>query len=240
MIGRRGVTLLEMLIAVVLVSMLSVGMLMAMRTATQAYERANDRLMSNRRVAAAQLILERQIAGVIPTTTACPGTPLRVPFFQGEPTTMRLVTSYSMEEGSRGLPRLVEFQVIPGERGGVRLISNEYLYSGPASLLGLCVGLVADPLLNLQRPLFRPVGAGPRSFVVADNLMSAQFFYRRLSNDGTEARWLPNWAGDVLPTAVRVQLNPVTVDAARLPLTSVTVPIRVTRQPAGPYQDVQQ
>jgi general secretion pathway protein J len=224
MSGRRGVTLLEMLIAVVLVSMLSVGMLMAMRTATQAYERANDRLMSNRRVAAAQLILERQIAGVIPTTTACPGTPLRVPFFQG----------------SRGLPRLVEFQVIPGERGGFRLISNEYLYSGPASLLGLCVGLVADPLLNMQRPLFRPVGAGPRSFVVADNLMSAQFFYRRLSNDGTEARWLPNWAGDVLPTAVRVQLNPVTVDAARLPLTSVTVPIRVTRQPAGPYQDVQQ
>ena len=45
---------------------------------------------------------------------------------------MRLASSYSLQEGSRGLPMILEYLVIPGENHeGVRLVVNEHLYSGP-------------------------------------------------------------------------------------------------------------
>ena len=52
--------------------------------------------------------------------------------FQGDPQTMRFVSSYSLTEAARGLPRLLEYQVIPGEDGNsVRLVVNEIVYTGP-------------------------------------------------------------------------------------------------------------
>lgn len=234
---ERGVTLLELIIAITLVSLLSVGMLFAMRTGVNALERTNVRLMDNRRVAGAQAILERQILGLIPTRTVC-GESQFVPFFQGEPQALRFVSSYSLEEGARGYPRILEFQVIPGERGRFRLAVNEFLYTGPASLAGSCTGVAPDPATGFQRPLFRPFQPNPRSFVLADNLAGCQFFFRQLDPDSGQARWLRSWGGEYLPSAIRVELQPAEVDAARLPLTSVTVPVRVTRFPLGPYADI--
>ena len=47
---------------------------------------------------------------------------------------MRFVSSYSLQQGARGLPRILEFQVIRGEEGkGVRLVVNEQPYTGPRS-----------------------------------------------------------------------------------------------------------
>ena len=58
----------------------------------------------------------------------------KVAFFQGEPQSMRFVSSFSLHEGDRGLPHMLEFQVISGENGaGVRLVVNELIYSGPRS-----------------------------------------------------------------------------------------------------------
>lgn len=58
---ERGVTLLEVLIAVTLLSLLSVAMVLAMRIGLNSYERAGTRLMDNRRVAGAQRILQDEI-----------------------------------------------------------------------------------------------------------------------------------------------------------------------------------
>ena len=49
-----GVTLMELLIAVLLLSMLSVGLLFALRIGLNAYSKTQTRLMDNRRVAGAQ------------------------------------------------------------------------------------------------------------------------------------------------------------------------------------------
>ncbi len=46
--------------------------------------------------------------------------------------------------------------------------------------------------------------------------------------------WNPRGA----KTVIHVDTQPAEVDAARLPLTSVTVPVRVTRFPLGPYADI--
>jgi CheY-like chemotaxis protein len=86
-------------------------------------------------------------------------------FFQGEPQSMRFVSTYSLQEAARGLPRILEFQVIPGEGGrGVRLVVNEQLYSGPAAAGFFCLGPGGDSFR------FRPIEIGPRSFVLADRL----------------------------------------------------------------------
>src|ERR1017187_3965092 len=61
-----GVTLMELLIAVVLLSLLSIGLLFALRIGLNAYSKTQTRLMDNRRVAGPQRILERQLEGLVP------------------------------------------------------------------------------------------------------------------------------------------------------------------------------
>src|SRR5690242_18406894 len=64
--GERGVTLIELLIAVTLTAAISVGLLLAMRVSLLTYEKLNQRLEDNRYTVGIQQTLERQISGVIP------------------------------------------------------------------------------------------------------------------------------------------------------------------------------
>ena len=83
--------------------------------------------------------------------------PQRVAPFECE--TMRFVTSYSLNEAARGVPRILEYRVIPGDNGnGVRLIVNETLYTGPLSTAGFCAGFGADQ----RHPLRGDVHASER------------------------------------------------------------------------------
>ena len=61
--STAGVTLMELLIAVLLLSLLSVGLLFALRIGLNAYSKTQTRLMDNRRVAGAQRILEQELEG---------------------------------------------------------------------------------------------------------------------------------------------------------------------------------
>ncbi len=240
--GRAGVTLIELLIAVSLLSLLSAGILMALHVGINAMEKADRRLIDNRRAAGAQRALEQQIAGLVPVAADCvPGpeqAPIRVPFFEGSPSTMRFVSSYSLEEASRGYPRILEFQVIPGERGeGVRLVVNERLYTGPLSTGALCVGLGPGPVPGIVIPRFRPVETGPQSFVLADRLAYCRFSYLETPPPPDPDRWVPLWGLPQLPSAVRIDMAPLRPDPARLQPASLVAPIRVTRLPLGSYAD---
>ena len=66
-------TLLEVLIAVTLLSLLSVAMFTAMRIGLNSFVKADTRLMDNRRVAGAQRIVEDQIEGLMPVIATCVG-----------------------------------------------------------------------------------------------------------------------------------------------------------------------
>src|SRR5436305_1645700 len=83
-VKERGVTLIELLSAVTLVALLSVGMLFAMRVGLNAMEKSNATLMANRRVASVQRILEGQVTNIMPVTALCnPGgeaAPSRISF----------------------------------------------------------------------------------------------------------------------------------------------------------------
>lgn len=244
--SESGVTLMEVLIAVSLLSLLSAGMLTAMRVGLDAMNKSNERLMANRRVAGVERILLQQVAGFMPVMALCvPGPeapPQRMVFFQGEPRAMRFVSTYSLEEAWRGLPRILEYLVIPGENGvGVRLVVNEMVYTGPLGAGLLCMGRAPDPLLGGMAPRFRPIEAGPHSFVLADKLAYCRFSYLEAPEMGAPPmapdRWRVNWVADAWPLGVRIEMAPLEPDAARLQPVTVTAAVPLRRNPNIPYGD---
>lgn len=241
MSGRRGVTLLELLIAITLVSLLSTGMLFAIRTGLGALEGVSRRVNENRRVTGAYRILENQLGAFLPVRAKCgqaTGAPgASTMFFQGEPAVMRFVTGYSLEGAHRGYAVIAELLVAPGEDGrGVRLLVNEIPYTGPVGAGFLCMPPAPDPLTGIPRTVYAPAIPGPRSFVLADRLASARFFFEQ-ALEGQPAQWLPVWVrNDVWPAAVRIELTPLENDRSRVQPLTLTTRLRITKTPDEPFE----
>jgi general secretion pathway protein J len=239
--ATAGMTLLEVLIAVSLFAILGVGIFTALRVGLSSMDHANARLMSNRRAAYAVRILESEINGLMPEFAVIPPTPMTpmqsMQFFQGEAQTMRFVSSYSIQDASRGMPQILEFTVIPGEERGVRLVVNERVYTGPASAGALYTGLAIDPLTNMRVPLFRPVVTGPTSFVLADKLASCHFFFERPPTFNLPAAWVDHWTRQDWPIAIRIEMGPLDPDPTRLQPMSVTSEVHASRIQGIDYAD---
>lgn len=228
--SQRGVTLLELMIAVTLVAGLSTGMLMAMRTSLLTYEKTAKRLESNRRFVKTQQILSKQIAAVIPAQGSCAageGQTVAIPsFLNGSPDALRLISSYSIAEGARGYPQIVEYRVVPGERGSVRLLATEHPYTGPASTTPFCG----------SEPAATPGGT---TYVLADHLAYCHFSYHEPYDPNTflETPWLLLWTKPMLPAGVRIEMQPTAPESGGLSVLGVTVPIMVDRDPRLVYDD---
>jgi hypothetical protein len=232
--STAGVTLMELLISVLLLSLLSVGLLFALRIGLNAYSKTQTRLMDNRRVAGAQRILEQELEGLVPVVAPCGigteggGTPAQ--FFQGEPETIRLVSTFSLQGAWRGQPQILEIFVIPGAEGrGVRLVVNEIPYQGPQAAGRLCLG----------PHKFFAASASPNSFVLADKLAFARFtFLDQQPDTSLPPRWYPRFAGPTWPQAIRIEMAPLDPDAARLQPITMVAPVHIFRHPEIPYNDV--
>jgi prepilin-type N-terminal cleavage/methylation domain-containing protein len=240
--AEAGVTLMELLIAMTLMSLLSTGIVMSLRVGLSAMDKTDSKLMSNRRVASIERILEEQITSVMPVTADCQPLaetpPTKILFFQGEAQSVRLASTHSLQEGARGIPMILEYQVIPGEKGiGVRLIVNERWYTGPRGAGLLCAGMSADPLTGTPVPLFAPIQIGAGSFVLADKLAYCRFSFRELLPPPQVDRWVLRWVKPILPSAVRVEMAPLIPDSSRLEPVTLTIPVRVTRLPLVPYDN---
>jgi prepilin-type N-terminal cleavage/methylation domain-containing protein len=242
--SRRGVTLMEVLISITLLALLSGGMLTAMRVALSALGKTDAKLMENRRVAGAQRIIEEEIEGLLPAQVRCtseapvPGAPFRIPLFQGEPQSMRFVSTFSLQQAWRGRTNILEFTVIPGEEGrGVRLIVNEVPFTRTAADQ-LCIGRSFDPVASVTAPRFRPIEASPSSFVLADKLESCHFLFLEPPNDKSfKETWRPLWRAPVWPKAVRIVMVPLVSDPSRLQPITVTVPLHLHRDSEIQYVD---
>jgi hypothetical protein len=231
---------MEVLIAVSLVGLMSVGILMSIRVGLNAMDKTNKKLMANRRVLGAQRILEQQVMGLMPVKADCRTMPdhpgAMIPFFQGENAAMRFTSSYSIQEAGRGHPRILEFQVIPGENSqGVRLVVNEYLYTGPQSTGATCLGVTRDPLVGAQVPVFRPIQAGTESFVLADRLSYCRFLYLEPMPEPAVARWTERWVRPQLPQAIRIEMAPLEEDPSKIQPLTMTLPLHVNRDVLANY-----
>ena len=235
---RAGLTLMEVLIAVTLLSLLTLGMLFAMRLGLQAFSHTDNKLMENRRVAGAQRILEQELQGLIPVVAPCigggDGAGQKFGFFQGRADQMALVSSFSLQGGWRGQPQVLQLFVIPGEDNrGVRLVVNETPYTGSENAGRMCLGFGQDSGVNFARP-----EAGPKSFVLADKLAYCRFRFMALPRSPLEPRvWAPIWAEKGWPIAIRVEMAPLDPNPARLQPITVTAPLYLYRSPEVTYTD---
>ena len=161
-----------------------------------------------------------------------------MPFFQGETASMRFISSYSLQDASRGMPQILEFQVIPGaENRGVRLVVNEIPYTGTMSAGALCLGYALDPAQNIRIPLFRPIQTGPGSFVLADKLASCRFLFERPRIGNVPAGWVDHWVLNQWPLALRIEMAPLDPDPTRLQPMTVTSAIHVNKLLGIEYVD---
>ncbi len=240
---RAGVTLLEVLIAVTLLSLLTVGMFLALRIGLSAFARTDSKLMENRRVAGAQRIIDQELEGLIPARVGCGapnGSPaMPVVLFQGLSDTMTMVSSFSLQGAWRGRPQVLQFLIGPSDQGeGLRLMVNETPYLGPVSAGALCSGVVPDPQTGVVLPQFLRPSPGPATFVLADHLAYCRFRYLTPSpRPGEPATWQPTWGAAGWPSAIRIEMAPVKPSAAELQPVTVTAPVFINRQPEVTYLD---
>ena len=231
--SRAGLTLLEIVVAITLLSLLSVGMLTALRVGVNGWQRSNENLMLDRRIASSNQLLQGALENILAARGAYRQPQIEgfqtFTFFEGLPGAMRFVTSYSLERGPRGGLRLLELLVADGPRGK-RLLLNDFPYDGPEMTIPLVLGVTTDGA-GQRRLLFAPVMAQPASFIVADELQSCSFSYYQQDRPANPGQWVLEWARDTqLPTAVRVEMTG-RGDSARLRPVSVTAPIRGRLQP---------
>lgn len=232
----KGMTLMEVLIAVTLVAMLSVGMLYSLRAGLGSVETIDRRVSSDRRAGGAQRILEQEFAHLMPVIAPCRAGVEGLPgassaFFDGEPQVMRFVSAYSLEGAGRGQAKILELFVIPGsDRKGVRLVVNELPYFNPYSAGVLCFQRTDDSFGGQPFLAFAPPQAMPNSFVLADRLERVNFAYRELLNREPWERWADHWLDpDAFPDAVRVDMTPLPGESMQLP-PPLFVRIPVTRR----------
>jgi hypothetical protein len=240
------VTLVEVLIAVTLLSLLTLGMLLAMRIGLTTLAKADTKLMTNRRVAGAQRILQDELEGLIPITLTSCGKQMfsgssGPALFQAGEQTMLLVSAFSLQQAWRGQPQILELFVLPGEDGrGVRLVVNETPYS-PVTAGQACQGLIFDQSTGLQSPRFPAPQPSERTFVLADRLAYCKFSYlvknTRPGQPAAVPTWLPAAPSGGWPLAIRVAMAPLERDLSLLQPISVTAPIYIHRGPGIEYGD---
>ena len=243
---QAGVTLIEVLIAVTLLGALSVAMLLSLDVALRALHKTDEKLLANRRVAGAQRVLLQELEGLVPVQPPCMGRPdlanSYFVFFQAEPQAMRLVSTFSLQQGWRGPAQILEMFVMPGEEGaGVRLVVNEKPYTriGAGSA---CVDMVPDPIGGLM-PQFPPAVASPKSFVLADKLSYCRFSYLVMPPAPPKQpqylppQWMASATGTGWPVAIRVEMAPLAAEPSHLQPITVTAPIRIHRSWQVHYED---
>ena len=235
--SERGMTLVEILIAITLLSVLSVAVLVAMRIGFNTMDKTDAHLVHDRRIANTRRIIENEIAGFMYSIAWFhpePRARITVYFAEWAPREMRFVTAYSLDDGWRGRPQIAVLEVIPApDNRGVRLIMNEAPYTGPEQTGAMISGISPDGALSFAPPL-----PNAQSFVLADRLAYCRFLYLEPPRAPRPAMWRTDWemSGRV-PLGVRIEMAPLETRPAEAQMTSVTVPINITRDPATLYVD---
>jgi general secretion pathway protein J len=228
---QAGFTLVELLIAITLVAAISAGLLTTMRNALLTMEKTQQRLGENRKALGVADLIRRQIGGAMPVKGICGAGEQSGPrdIFRGNSSALLLVSNESMDEGSRGHPRIALYQVRNNPDGTVRLEVTEQLFSGPSSTVPYC---------DLDPKKFGVPTNGPAPLVLLDKLAYCRFIYRNLNQSTLFGRdVLEEWVHPYLPYAIRVELETIPGTNARMPVGSITIPLHISKYPGETYFD---
>jgi hypothetical protein len=195
-------------------------------------------------VAGAQRIVQGELEGMVPAFVMCGAnssgaTGTRAVLFQGAPDSLWMVSTFSLQQGWRGQPQILQLFVIPGDESGVRLVVNEIPYTGAVGAAQYCTGTINVPNAISRLAQMIPTRAGAQTFVLADKLAFCRFSYYTppapYSND--PPAWQPTWAAKGWPLAVRIEMAPESTDPSRLQPISMTAPMHIRRDPDKVYTD---
>ncbi|MEP6908404.1 MAG: prepilin-type N-terminal cleavage/methylation domain-containing protein [Pseudoxanthomonas sp.] len=179
----RGFTLIEVLLATVL---LAAGLALAfttLRSATAMVQRGEAMAQRNERMRAVEGFLRRRIASAESIAFASDRDQQRQYRFLGEPARMRFVSDLPDYLG-RGGPYLHDFVI---DSNGGRLLASFSMVQAAR---------------QVQESQARP----PE--ILADDLRAVRFLYRGLDQDGRLGKWQDRWAAaDVLPLQVAIEIE---------------------------------
>ena len=204
-----GMTLIELLLAVTLFGAISASMGLVLNVAFTSLNKIDAKVDFNRRVISSQRALDQILNGLIPVVTPCAGKPVGI---MGSVSAMRFLSSYSLTEGSRGRPQIVELFTAPSPNGGFRLLLNERPYLGKRMLTAIC----GMPFLT-----------NDSSFILADRLERCLFSFRRIDRESGGETWTPVWVFPEWPSAIRIDMAPVKFQANQIQPATVFAPLFV-------------
>lgn len=204
---QTGFTLMEMLVAMTIVSLLATTILFGWRIAAAAWGRASELTEEQRRASAVNQVLLLQMAEMLPVAPSTrPGA--RNVFFQGEASTARFLSRYSLVNRSRSGIYRIEYQIADRSDGLHELLLNEVPVSGPSDFGSLLTGVEQTPQGMLAR--FAPFQRTPQTRVLLDDLSEAHFEYYRPATLVSSAAWVRQWVGqgNELPRAMAIRFTP--------------------------------
>ena len=205
--ARRGFSLVEVLLATMLLAA-GIGLAFAtLRNATVATGRAEDMAQRNERLRAVQSFLRRQVEDALPLPIEVVDGSGRATIFEADQDEMKLVAPMPGYL-SRGGPHLQTFRLVRGA-DGLRLEFEHQLMTPDG------------PLENEREPE-----------VLLEGIADGGFEFRTLDDQGRPGAWTARWdAPDAMPRLVRLELR-MADERARFP-TLVAAPRQAAATAAG-------
>ncbi|MEW5834679.1 MAG: prepilin-type N-terminal cleavage/methylation domain-containing protein [Pseudomonadota bacterium] len=196
----RGFSLLEVLLALVLLSVLLLGVYSGIRTATHGVRSGTAAVERLDQVRSTQQLLRREVAQamVAPIGHDANGDAL---FFDGKADAMRFVAPLPGYLDKLG-PQLLKLSLVDDHHGGKQL--------------------------QLQLAVLPPDGKPPRPLgkpqLLLDHLKKGRFQYRGVDAQGRVGDWQDSWPdGRLMPQLVRIELTP----EGTTPWPELTMPLRI-------------
>lgn len=199
--GENGFTLLELLIAITLIAMMSVGVWTALDLCIRSWTRGIETIETNQRERNTQELVRKQIASAYPLipsigfsfdplhpqNTVIPISAAFTPIFHGGENSLRFVTPNSLlSMDSAGLV-LAEYEAEVDSDGNIFIVQREMPYTGQ----------------NAND------GGFTSSVYVFYNLKECTFEYYSYGDADNPAEWLTEWdtaSRRHLPAAVRISM----------------------------------
>lgn len=181
---NRGFTLVEVLLALSLMSMLLALAYGGMRASTRAADKGQSILEDSSRIRMAHQFVRKQVNQMAPLGFAEGDTPESRIVFEGDINKIRFVASMPGYLGFGG-PQVQELEIISGENGRSLVLSHALLQN------------FEEGDLYLRDPI-----------VLVDKIESAEFSFLGLDETGAVSGWASQWeATGILPEAVSLDIE---------------------------------
>ena len=201
---NSGFSLVELLLALTLMSMLLALAYGGLRASTQATEKGQKILDDSNRIRMAHQFVRRQMTQLLPLAFEEDLEQNRRSVFRGEPQRIRYVAQMPGYLGFGG-PQVQEMELVQGE-DGLELVLSHALLQG-----------FDEPYLYLREPI-----------LLLDKIESARFSFLGLDEFGEAMSWATNWAEEEnLPAAVSLEVE--FIDGVFIDWPVLTTSVRIDR-----------